>query len=357
MAAYTAGRGVRFAPHGKTMMSPRIAEMQLAAGAWGITAATPTQLRVYRDAGVQRLILANQLVDPNAVAWLRSELDRDPAFECAVFVDSPAGLDLLEGPGIRPLPVLVEIGHPGGRTGVRSITAAEELAAEVRRRPGLRLAGLAAYEGSLGGDPSPEVLAAVRAFSREIGACATKLLAAGVLPEDGFVTIGGSAFFDAAIDGLVAGGLEPARVVLRSGAYVTHDDGFYRRMTPRSRGAADAPELRAALTLWAPVLSRPEPGLALLLCGRRDVGFDQGLPKVRGARNRDGSDARPLEGTITQLADQHAFLEVADDADLAVGDLVELGISHPCTTVDRWGSIPILDRDHRIVEVIRTRFA
>ncbi len=76
-------------------------------------------------------------------------------------------------------------------------------------------------------------------------------------------------------------------VILRSGAYLTHDHGYYGTVSPAARGAAGAPPLRPALELWAQVLSRPEPGLALLGAGRRDAGFDQGLPvplrAVRGA--------------------------------------------------------------------------
>ena len=359
MARYVSRRGARLAPHGKTAMSPEIAQMQLDAGAWAITAASPAQLRVYRAAGFSRLLLANELVEPNAIAWLQDESDRDPGFECYVGVDSAAGLALLRRDGgVGEIRVLIEVGHPGGRTGARSAVAARELVLAAQATPGIRVAGLTAYEGTLGGEPTPETLAEVRRFSRELGELAERLRGESLLPADSIVSIGGSAFFDEALAGLGEGGVAASRIVLRSGAYATHDDLHYREVTPSARNSPDAPRFLPAITIWAPVLSRPEPGLALLLCGRRDVGFDEGLPLVRGARRRDGSGERALAGAeVAQLADQHAFLRLPADAELEVGDLVELGISHPCTTLDRWCAIPLVDDEHRILSLIRTFFS
>lgn len=366
MAAYAAERGVRIAPHGKTAMSPELAELQLAAGAWGITAATPTQLRVYRSFGLRRLFLANQLVEPAAIEWLREEIARDPGFDCFVTVDSAAGLELLAAPGsdpdARPIDVVLEVGNAGGRTGVRDAAHLAELARIASGTPGVRVAGVTNYEGTLGGDTPDEAAERVRAFAAGIAASVTALEAGGLLPERCIVSIGGSAYFDEALSGLRSGGIDADRIVLRSGAYLTHDDGLYSRTSPASRGVGGTPRFEPAITVWAPVLSVPEPGLAILLCGRRDVGFDQDLPAVRGVRRRDGGDARPFAGTITQLADQHAFAtfdpgQFGADAGPAVGDLVELGISHPCTTLDRWGLVPVVDDEYRVRELIRMYFS
>src|SRR5439155_583033 len=84
-------------------------------------------------------------------------------------------------------------------------------------------------------------------------------------------------YFDVVTRELTAGGSRvPAgmTVVLRSGGYLFHDHGIYRGATPAARGVAGAPEFRPALELWAQVVSRPEPGLALLSAGRRDAALD-----------------------------------------------------------------------------------
>ncbi|WP_197517443.1 alanine racemase [Microbacterium karelineae] len=362
MMAYVRARGVALAPHGKTAMSPQLAQMQIDAGAWAITAATPAQLRVYRGAGVRRLLLANQLVEPGAAAWLRDELARDPRFECLVYVDSTDGVDLLaDDRGGRSLDVLLEVGHAGGRTGARDESALRAVAERAARAPGIRVAGIAAYEGTLGRSSPAESAGRVAEFARSLAEVTLALETDGLVPRDCLVTIGGSAYFDAALDGLTARGIAPGRIVLRSGAYLAHDDGQYARSDPRARGDGGAPSFRPAISVWAPVLSIPEPGLAIALCGRRDVGSDGGLPAIKGVRSRDGSRERPFTGRVTQLADQHAFLEF-DPARYAVGDeprvgdLVELGVSHPCTTLDRWSLVPLVDDDHRVRDLIRLIF-
>ena len=64
------------------------------------------------------------------------------------------------------------------------------------------------------------------------------------------------------------------RTIIRSGCYLTHDDGLYARTSPLAGDRGLLP----ALQVWAQVVSRPEPDLALLTMGRRDVSFDQDIP-------------------------------------------------------------------------------
>jgi len=54
------------APHGKTHMAPQLFDLQIAAGAWAITAATVSQIQIYRRFGVQRILMANQLFGVSA---------------------------------------------------------------------------------------------------------------------------------------------------------------------------------------------------------------------------------------------------------------------------------------------------
>src|ERR1700675_608286 len=81
MAALCERNGISLAPHGKTAMAPQLLQMQLDAGAWAVTAATMSQVRVWRAFGVQRVILANELVEPASARWVADELRRDPDFD------------------------------------------------------------------------------------------------------------------------------------------------------------------------------------------------------------------------------------------------------------------------------------
>ncbi|HET8755390.1 MAG TPA: alanine racemase [Solirubrobacteraceae bacterium] len=327
MARWCAERGVSLAPHGKTTMAPELIRRQLAAGAWGMTAASVPQLTVMRDAGARRVILANQLVGAPEIAWFERAREGIEAF---CLVDSVAGVRALAA-GVRaPLGVLIELGGP--RAGCRTVDAALAVADAVA--PPLVLAGVEGFEGTLpAGDVDP-YLARLRELVQVLDG-----RGAFARVDEIVATAGGSAFFDRVVDALRFDGLSrPVRVVLRSGCYLTHDDGVYAESTP-------LPELRAALELWARVLSCPEPGLAIAGFGKRDAPYDLGLPVVRshaGVR-------------VDALNDQHAFLHDPDGV-LAVGDTVVCGISHPCTAFDKWPLIGLVDDDDVVLGAVRTRF-
>jgi D-serine deaminase-like pyridoxal phosphate-dependent protein len=366
LADYCAERGVSLAPHAKTTMSPQLWERQLAAGAWGLTVATPHQARVLRAHGVPRVFLANELVDPTAAAWFAGEMAADESFELTCYVDSVAGVDILGAATAsqvgRRLRVVIEIGHEGGRTGCRSDDEALAVARAVQEQPSLALVGVAGYEGGIGHDRSAATVTAVRGFVRRMRQLLTELDDRRLLAADAgeyLVSCGGSAFFDLVADELAGAWATtlPVRVLLRSGAYITHDSLFYEALSPFADAPSEA-RLRPAIEVWGQVLSRPEPGLALVGVGKRDISFDEGLPVALARRARTGDGAvEPLPGChVDRLNDQHTYLTVPPGSGLAVGDLVCLGISHPCTAHDKWQLVPVVDDGYRVVDTVRSYF-
>ena len=361
MAAFCERYGVAIAPHGKTTMAPQLWRMQLEAGAWGITAATAVQARAMRAVGVSRILIANELTDAGSIRWAAEDL-REPSNELVCYVDSGRGVDLLErGLGeagaARPLSVVVELGHRGGRTGCRAPEEATGIARDVTRSRSLRLAGVAGYEGTIAHDRERGSLEAVGAYLDSFRAWASRLLEEGVLEDEAIVTAGGSLYFDL-VAGLASGwpaGRRPL-VLLRSGCYLMHDSGFYERSSPF---ANEEPERRfaPALEAWGAVLSRPEPGLALVGLGRRDVPFDLGYPHPTLVRRPDGAtEAIDGRAAVTALNDQHAFCRVDELVEMEPGDLVRFGVSHPCSAFDRWRVIPVLDDEDRVVDAVATFF-
>ncbi|MGW7690287.1 amino acid deaminase [Streptomyces asiaticus] len=362
MERYSAAHGLAFAPHGKTSMAPQLFERQLAHGAWGITAAVPTQVRVYRAFGIQRIFLANEVVDAAALHWLAAELDADPDFRFIAYVDSVRGVELMdaalrEAGARRPVDVVVELGGgEGARTGVRTEAECATVADAVAAAGTLRLVGVAGYEGEV---PKPDG-ERVRAWLRRLTALAADFDAAGRFEhvDEVVVSAGGSAWFDAVAD--VFAELptlsRPALKLLRSGAYVSHDDGHYRHITPFNRVPEEG-ELHPAFRLWAQVVSRPEPGQAFLNAGKRDAAYDLDMPEPQLIRSARDTTTRPATGlTITALSDQHAWVSVADNTALEVGDWVALGLSHPCTSFDKWQLIPVAESDGTVTDYIRTFF-
>ncbi|MEL7977885.1 amino acid deaminase [Isoptericola sp. F-RaC21] len=375
MADWCAGRGLHLAPHGKTTMAPQLWAEQVDAGAWAITVANPFQLAVALEFGVSRVMVANSVISPLALRWIADELAADRGLRVLVWADAVATVDLMhdalaahvaESGSRPPIDVLVERGGAGGRTGARDLEAALAVAERVAASPHLRLAGVGGYEGALAHDSDAHSRDVVRGYLRDMVEVHERLAADGRYEvEAPVVTAGGSAYFDVVdevLSPLVATG---ARVVLRSGAYVVHDDGFYRHISPLGEEPrTGGPGFRSAMHGWVRVSSQPEPGLALFDAGKRDLPFDEGLPEVQLRRPRAaGESPAPVAGVqVTALNDQHGFLrwDAGDDVDLRIGDELRLGLSHPCTAMDKWTLVPVVDdadgADPVVVDLVRTWF-
>ncbi|GAA2002812.1 amino acid deaminase [Nocardiopsis rhodophaea] len=354
LADFAREHGLSFAPHGKTTMAPQLFQAQFDAGAWGLTAATANQVLAYRRFGVPRVLLANELLDPTALGWIVAELDRDPDFDFLYYIDRSnpgyhrAAEAVAGRPSGRPLRVLVERGFPGGRTGCRERAEMMAVARTIHATPGLEVAGVAAYEGGL------ETREDVGELVRALVADAWRMGEEGLTGERPIVSVGGSAWFDVVAEEL--GGRDDVWPILRSGAYVAHDDGLYRDTTPFRRiGGADGP-LSAALEIWAQISSAPEEGLAIAALGKREANFDAGLPVPKVVRRADGREQDAAAIEVTKLNDHHAYLRLPDGFRIEPGDLVMFGISHPCTAFDRWRFIPVVDDDHTVVDVLTTYF-
>ncbi|TDO50412.1 D-serine deaminase-like pyridoxal phosphate-dependent protein [Kribbella sp. VKM Ac-2571] len=370
LATWCTRHGVELAPHGKTTMAPALWAMQLDAGAWAITLANVFQLGVARAYGVQRVLVANAVISPLQLRWIADELAADRTFEVMVWADSIRTVELMEaarsayvGADARPLDVMVEVGGIGGRTGARDLETALAVGNAIAEASTLRLVGVAGYEGAIGHGVDEANLEEVRAYLRELATVHHRLRS--LCDEDvvPVVSAGGSQYFEQVAKVLASEAGEGARVVLRSGAYITHDDGLYRRVSPLGEHPrTDGEQLVPAMHGWMRITSQPEPGLAIFDGGRRDFPFDQDYPEPQLIRPRsDGSPILPAAGMkVTNLNDQHGYLQFGDDQDVVIGDELRVGLSHPCTAFDKWGLIPVVDdpdaADPVIVDLIRTFF-
>ncbi|MFE8988310.1 amino acid deaminase [Streptomyces collinus] len=358
METYAARHGLAFAPHGKTSMAPQLFQRQIEHGAWGITLAVPHQVRVARAFGTRRVFLANELVDGAALRWIAAELDADPDFELVCYVDSVRGVELMDAAlqgATRPVDVVVELAAgEGARTGVRTESECAAVADAVAGTLTLRLVGVAGYEGEV---PKADT-ERVTAWLRRLVALAADFDKAGRFAglDEIIVSAGGSAWFDAVAEVFaeIPQLSLPVLKLLRSGAYVSHDDGHYRKLTPFNRVPEEG-ALEPAFRLWTQVVSRPSAEQAFVNAGKRDAAYDLDLPFAQVIR-RDGAE-RPATGvSVTALSDQHAWLATTPEADLEVGDWVGLGLSHPCTSFDKWQLIPVAEADGTVVDYVRTFF-
>jgi D-serine dehydratase len=368
MQQFARQQGVDLAPHGKTTMSPQLIAAQLGAGAWGITFANVTQARVGLASGVRNVLIANQVFAAGDLLAIVSLLREYAGARLLFLVDSLAQLELIEAwhgaqrdapPGFE---VLLEIGLEGGRTGCRSHEQALALARRVRASAAVRLVGVECYEGLWATGRSAQDEALVQGLLQRVTQVALQCDGERLFESDELLlSAGGSSIFDLVAPLLKPTLSRPVRGLLRSGCYLTHDHGSYRRyMTAMNTRLACGHGLHAALEVWALVQSCPEPGLAILTAGKRDLSYDIEMPMAAQwcRRGQAVPEAAPLDWTVSALNDQHAYLRWAADAAAApqVGDRVGLGISHPCTTFDKWRWMAVVNASYDVVDAIVTCF-
>lgn len=365
MARFATQSQALLAPHGKTAMTPELFRAQQAAGAWGMTLATVPQVQSAARAGVQRVLLANPLVGRAEQRQVAALIAAGLEFYC--LIDDAAQLPGLQQcmaeAGVR-LNLLLELGVPGGRCGVRGSAAALTLAAQIGEYPALQLCGVEFYEGMVKGDES-----ALRRFIRDCYDTSAVLHQAGCLQPTSagqlLVSGAGSANYDLVADEFQHSGLSQLgfALLLRPGCYALHDSGIYQdaqqQVLMRSPQACLVPgALEDALQLWAYVLSRPEPGLAIIGLGKRDAAFDAGLPQPQ-LWYRPGMTAPVAVGPgwqASKIMDQHLQLQIPADTDLVVGDMLAFSASHPCLTLDKWRQLAVLDADFVVRRVLATEF-
>ncbi|OXC80612.1 amino acid deaminase [Caballeronia sordidicola] len=363
MQAFVAEYGVKLAPHGKTTMAPQLFRRQLDAGAWGITLATAHQVRAAYRGGVQRVLMANQLVGKRNMGMI-AELLTDPNFEFHCLVDSADNVDQLGAffsDVNKQVNVLLELGVAGGRTGIRDDAQRDAVLAAVARWPdAVKLTGVELYEGVLQDESK------VRAFLQNAVDVTRALVADGKIERKPAILSGaGSAWYDVVADEFAKANSDAIEVILRPGCYLTHDVGVYKKAqneifarNPIAKKMGEG--LKPALQLWAYVQSIPEPDRVIIGLGKRDAAFDAGMPEP--ARHfRPGTqwprDIKTDEGwEIFGMMDQHAYLRIKPGDDIKVGDMIAFDISHPCLTFDKWRQILVVDTKYRVKEVIETSF-
>ncbi len=369
MAEWCERNRLLLAPHGKTTMCPQIFARQIAHGAWAITVANPAQAAVCLRFGITRILIANQVAGAANMRALAAMLNHQSQPELYCLADSIEGVKQLAA-GLdrygarRPINVLIEWGRDGWRTGVRSLEQGLGVYAEAARHAGrIRVRGVEAFEGLAsspeGADGEARI---VDQFLDGLRFLAERLR--GELPGDDLplLSAGGSAFLDRILLLAQAAG-DQFRFVVRSGCYATHDHFHYQQKQEawisRSGNLPDLPRFIPAFELWSCVQSVPQPDRAILNFGKRDCSYDLELPMplFALAEGRPISERRELKtAQITKLNDQHAYLDFSGPDRLDVGELVCCGISHPCTSFDKWRILPVVNHDYDVIDLYHTLF-
>jgi D-serine dehydratase len=336
------------APHVKTTMSPQLAKMQIAAGASALTVANFWQASIFLKFGFKKMIIANEVLDPMAIAAI-AKINKLKQAEIIFYVDSILALEIIQKhtPSEGEQNLFIEIGTENGRGGVRELSLVEQLAQRIKADKRLNLIGVTGFEGAV-----PDA-ARGRRGEKKISKFCQKIVAAAELAypyksdQPFVISAGGSAYFD-----IVARELnkfeKPRRLLLRSGGYITHDHKYYEEIYPF---ASTDRSFQPAIEVWAQVISKPERGFGVLNLGKRDIGND--LHNPIPIKSYDGQ-VKSFSAVIEKLNDQHGYLRTRADFQLA--QLIGLGISHPCTTFDKWRLVPLVNDNYDVVDCLQTFF-
>jgi D-serine deaminase-like pyridoxal phosphate-dependent protein len=318
MSAMLEGTGKTVRPHAKTHRTPDLARRQLGGSAVGVTCATVGEAEAMVAAGVDDVLIANEVVEPAKLVRLAA-LGREA--RVTVAADDPAPVEALSRAAVSAgttIGVLVDVDIVLHRCGVTSLEEAIEVADAIDRHPGVRLAGIMGYEGRFRADVDDRA-------ARISGAYLRLSEVRDALVEAGFP-----------VEVVSAAGTSTLREAIADPAITELQCGVYALMEPQLE-ALDLP-FRCATTIRGTVISR-HPGRAVLDIGRRVVGVEYGPPRPQG-----------FEADSVVINDEHAILalpgplpELGSHLDLVPGQIRttfnlhdHVWVSRGGTIVDRW---------------------
>jgi D-serine deaminase-like pyridoxal phosphate-dependent protein len=303
-------------PHVKVHKSPEIAHMQMEAGeAIGLTTATVWEAVVMVRAGIDDILIANEVVGPAKIQVV-AELARDA--HITVAIDDPLIADQLSAAAMKAgsaISVLIDLDVGMERCGVRTKESALALAQHVSKLRGLRFEGMMGYEGQCMLEPAPALrLQKAHTAMDKLMEAVDFLAAAGF--ESKVISGGGTGTYNIT-------GANPRLTELQAGSYVVMD-AFHAQLIPG---------FPAAMTVLATVISRQ--GTRLVLdAGRKAIGSELGLPIVKD-----------VAAMTASIAEEHLLVDVEPESTLKVGDRVEVVPGYGPTTVNLHDVFYVVEND------------
>lgn len=320
MERLLAGSSLKLRPHYKSHKCASIAKWQIEKGAVGMTCAKLSEAEDLCDAGVEDILLANQVTDPAKVRKL-AELAKNCRLTVCVDDDSNvAALSAAAQNCGATIHCLVEYEIGMERCGVATQEEVLALAKQIQAAPNLMFDGIQAYAGHLSHEEDPVTR---QEETKKNGEKLRNLI--GYLEENGIpvnTLSGGSTGTSErkAMDGLYT--------ELQAGSYLFMDATYRNLGLP----------FQNALFLVTTVVSKNQ-GRVLLDAGVKTCGMDQGMPV-------------PKEGTAKEVRanEEHVHLRGYSE-DVRVGDRVLLIPGHCCSTVNLHDKIYLVDGD-RVIDRI-----
>jgi D-serine deaminase-like pyridoxal phosphate-dependent protein len=321
MADALKGHPVRLRAHAKSHKCPEIARRQIALGAIGICCQKVSEAAVFVEAGIDNVLLTNQLVGTTKLLRL-AELARRARMGV---LDDPlqvlALADVARSQAVS-IDVYVEVDVGAGRCGAAPGAATARLARLIADRPPLRFAGLHCYHGSAQHQRTPLEREHAIAQACDAARLSRSLIEADGLPVERITGAGTGTFLLERDSGVFN--------EIQAGSYI-----FMDRDYADNQLAAQDVRFEHALFVRSAVLSRTQPTRAILDAGLKASSVDSGMPTVW---------QRP-DLRYVKASDEHGVLEIAAESPLALGDTLMLVPGHCDPTVNLYDEIVCIRGD------------
>ncbi len=308
MAALINEAGVEWRPHTKGIKVPAIAQMCMDAGAIGVTCAKLGEAEQMVAAGIDNILIANQIVGRLKIERL-VDLICTTGAQIIVAVDNQENLSELGQTAARAgitVGVLIEVDVGMKRAGVAPGEEALALSQMAHQTAGIDYRGLMGWEGhTIDIKDRREKQAAIERAMQQLGETAERCRAAGLPLE--IVSAGGSStYFITAF--------QPYVTEVQAGG------GIFSDVLYQGRGVESEP----ALFVRSAISSKPTPQRLLF-----DAGF-KALPQWK-------ADPQPvgLDGVVSiKMSAEHATVTLATpNHQIQVGDAYDFIVSYGDYTV------------------------
>lgn len=329
MAKLCADHGVQIRPHVKSHNFPEIAQMQMAAGAGGITVATLRETELMIHSGIRDIFIAREIVDWGS---LRQLADLTGTAQLSVAVDSAEGIRRLSRVMAEKrtrVGVLIEVDTGGRRCGIASEDELCALVQSAKAVPGVEWRGIFTHEGHVYAAVSREEMGRISAGVIRQMSALSALLTKKQLPP-AVVSIGSSPSLKFLSD-------RQSVSEARPGNYVFNDA---MQLANGSAGIEDC-----ALKVLATVISKPDAGRAILNAGSKLLGSD------RGGKMSDtggfGLVIHPSRHVVTRIYEEHSVIDGQNA--LAIGQNVIIVPTHACMAANLAREVYVTDTRSNII--------
>jgi 3-hydroxy-D-aspartate aldolase len=320
MGDYAKAHGMRHRVHGKMHKSVDVAKLQESlGGACGVCCQKVSEAEVFARGGIKDVLVSNQVRHPAKI----DRLARMPLLGARTIccVDDPANVADLSEAATRhgtQIECLVEIDCGAGRCGVTTTPAVVEIARAIDAAPGLKFAGLQAYQGAMQHMDSYEDRKAKIALAVAQVKDAVDTLKAEGLDCDIVGGGGTGSYYFESTSGVYN--------ELQCGSYAFMD-ADYGRILDKDGKRIDQGEWENALFILTSVMSRAKPGKAIVDAGLKAQSVDSGLPVIFGR----------TDVTYVKCSDEHGVVEDLGNV-LKVNDKLRLVPGHcdPTCNVHDW---------------------